>query len=387
MTGDLFRPRDLPPIIPERIKEARESRGYTREVFAEQLGVTPQAIGQYEVGLNSPGPELLGRIFKLTSLPPAFFTSERRRRESVGKPNWRSLARMDRPNRLRISRRLEWAADVVDYLERFIELPKVNLPAISMPISPDESEALERAAETVRNAWQLGESPIEHLAPTLEANGIILVKERVNCADMDAVSHWIAGRPYILLADDKNCLPRENFDLSHELLHLLGHAHVEVTSENLSLIERQANYFAGAFLLPRRAFAQEVISTSIDYFLELKARWRVSVQAMIYRCKDLGILSKHQVSYLWRQIAQRNMRTVEPLDDSFEPERPTILNAALAMLIQNGVQTRAQVIDVLKLDPSDVESLACSPTGFLDTSKIITLKLRRDASTVGSTDK
>ncbi|HLY05836.1 MAG TPA: XRE family transcriptional regulator [Rhizomicrobium sp.] len=375
MTGDLFR-RDLPPVIPERIKEARESRGYTRESFGEQLGVSTQAIGQYEIGQHSPGPEMLTKIIKLTALPPAFFTSERRRRESAVKPNWRSLARMSKPDRLRIGRRLEWAADIVDYVGRFIELPGLNLPEIPLPRDWDDTAALERAAEIAREHWNLDELPIAHLAPTLETNGVILVKERVNCSDMDAVSQWIDGRAYVLFSDDKGSLPRENFDLAHELLHLLAHAHIEVTSDNLPMIERQANYFAGAFLLPRRTFAREVISTSIDYFLELKTRWRVSVQAMIYRCKDLGLLNRNQVSYLWRQIAQKNMRNAEPLDDLFEPERPTLLNGALAMLVENGVQTRGQIANTLKLNIADIESLAGTPPGFLNASKIIPLKLR-----------
>jgi Zn-dependent peptidase ImmA (M78 family)/transcriptional regulator with XRE-family HTH domain len=376
MTGELFRTRELPQVIAERIKEAREARGFTREAFADLLGVTPQAVGQYEVGQNAPGPDTMRKIINVTGQPPAFFTGERRSRERTGRPNWRSLARMARPDRQRIARRLEWAADIVSYIERFIELPPPNLPQVDLPASAEDFATIERAAEKVREAWALGDGPITHLAPTLEANGIVLIKEFVNCADMDAVSHWQSGKPYIFLASDKGALPRENFDLAHELGHLLLHAHVEVTSENLPTIERQANYFAGALLLPRKSFPQEVLSTSINYFLELKSRWRVSVQAMVYRCKDLGLLSKHQVSYLWRQFAQRNMRSTEPLDDAFEPEKPSILSASLAMLIDNGVQSRAQIVDALKLNPADVESLSGTREGFLS-QNVIPLVLKQ----------
>lgn len=373
-TGDLFRPRDLPQIIPERIKEAREAKGYTREIFAEMLGITTQAVGQYEVGQHAPGHEIMSKIINVTEQPPAFFSAERQRiQERVGAPFWRSLARMNRSDRLRIARRLDWAADVVAYIERFIEFPPPKLPSVSN--GQTDTEALERTAELVRENWGLGMSPIRHLAPTLEANGIILIKEPVRCEDMDAVSRWQSGRPYVLLSEDKHSLPRENFDLAHELLHLIAHAHIEVSSDNLAAIERQANYFAGAFLLPRKAFPQEVLSTSIDYFLELKGRWRVSVQAMIYRCKDLGILSKNQVSYLWRQLNNRNMRIVEPLDDVFEPERPSVLFAALEMLIKNGVQSRAQIVDALKLNAADIESISGASPGFLD-SKVVPLQLR-----------
>lgn len=375
MTRDLFNAKDIPQIIPERIKEAREARGFTREVFADGLSITPQAVAQYEVGQHSPGPEVMSKIIALTGQPPAFFSAKRPAvRERFGTPFWRSLMRMSRADRLRIARRLEWSADVVAYIERFIELPRTNLPSIKPPKDFSDSEAMEIAAETVRDAWGLGSLPIEHLAPTLESNGVVLIKEPVRCTDMDAVSRWQAGKPYILLSEDKNSLVRENFDLAHELAHLICHAHVEVNSDNLAAIEKQANYFAGALLLPRRSFPQEVLSTSVKYFFELKFRWRVSVQAMVYRCKDLGILNKNQVAYLWRQLSP--MRNFEPLDDAFEPERPTLLSAALNMLVENRVQTRAQIVEALKLNHSDIEQLCGTSPGFLD-QKVVRLELKQ----------
>ncbi len=375
MTGDLFRSKELAHVVPERIKEAREARGFTREAFAEALGITPQAVAQYEVGQHSPGSEIMANIISITRQPPAFFSAHRPSvRERFGTPYWRSLARMTRSDRLRIARRLEWCADIVGYIEQFIELPRTNLPTIKLPKDFADLEALEAAAEAVREAWQLGSLPISHLAPTLESNGIVLIKEPVRCQDMDAVSRWQAGKPYILLSEDKHSLPRENYDLAHELAHFLCHAYVEVASDNLAAIERQANYFAGALLLPRKSFPQEVLSTSVNYFLELKARWRVSVQAMVYRCKDLGILNKNQVAYLWRQLSK--MRAFEPLDDAFEPERPTLLSAALNMLVTNGVQTRAQIVEALKLNHADIEQLCGTEPGFLD-RKIVQLALRQ----------
>jgi len=114
MTGDLFRSKELAHVVPERIKEAREARGFTREAFAEALGITPQAVAQYEVGQHSPGSEIMANIISITRQPPAFFSAHRPSlRERSGTPYWRSFARMTRSDRLRIARRLEWCADSV----------------------------------------------------------------------------------------------------------------------------------------------------------------------------------------------------------------------------------------------------------------------------------
>jgi Zn-dependent peptidase ImmA (M78 family)/transcriptional regulator with XRE-family HTH domain len=363
-------------MLPERIREAREARGLTMEEFAERLNVSKQAVGQYEAGQTTPGAQAMSRIIAVTEQPPSFFTAARTRAvEGFGAPFWRGLKRMNRPDRLRIARRLEWAWDVVHFVERFIDLPPVNLPAIDWDSEGATDDDLEAAAERVRDHWGLGRGPVFYISPLLEANGVLIVKEPVGCEDMDAVSRWQGGRPFILCSADKDALPRKNFDLAHELAHLVLHYGVEVNPENLDVLERQANYFAGAFLLPRETFSREVISSSLDYYLNLKPRWRVSAQAMIYRAKNLGLLTKSQAAYLWRQVAARGMRRQETFDDAFEPESPTLLAAALSMLVEHGVRTRAQIRDALNLNPADLESICGVAPGFLGET-VVSLKLR-----------
>lgn len=58
--------------------------------------------------------------------------------------------------------------------------------------------------------------------------------------------------------------------------------------------EKAANYFAGAFLMPAEALLGAEIgkhrkSISLEEFFDLKQLFGVSVQALTYRCKDLGI--------------------------------------------------------------------------------------------------
>jgi Zn-dependent peptidase ImmA (M78 family)/transcriptional regulator with XRE-family HTH domain len=346
------------------------------EAFAEALGVTKQAVGQYEIGQSTPGAAVMSEIISITRQPPGFFTNARARSsEGFGTPFWRGLKRMNRPDRLRIGRRLEWAWDVVNFLEQFIDLPTVNLPKVEWNFETGTESDLERIAGLVRDHWGLGRGRINYLSAILETNGIIVLKEIVHCEDMDAVSRWQGGKPFILCSADKDHLPRNNFDLAHELGHILLHHGIEVSIDNIARLERQANYFSGAFLLPRETFGREVVSTSLHYFLKLKEHWMVSVQSMVYRCKDLGLLSKRQVEYLWRQMAARGMRKEEPLDGAFKTESPTILASALSMLVEHGVQTRAEIKDALHLNQGDLESICGVPSGFLGET-VVPLRFR-----------
>jgi Zn-dependent peptidase ImmA (M78 family)/DNA-binding transcriptional regulator YiaG len=361
--------RALSKPIPERIREARESRSLTVEAFADSLGVTRQTVAQYETGQIAPSGEALAKIIALTALPPAFFVTPRERTR-LGTPFWRGLKRMEQYHRRRISRRLEWVQDITSYLEQFIQIPAVNLPSIAFDIEVESPNQIEAAAETLRDFWGLGRGPIRDLPLILEKNGIVVVREAVDCPDMDAVSCWQGSRPFLLFSSQVTSGPRSLFNLSHELGHILLHAGVEVTTKNIDRIEKQANRFAGAFLLPRETFSEEILGNSVGYFKALKRRWGVAIAAMAYRCKDLGIFTANQYAYLLKQMNSLRIRKEEPLDDSLPIRNPCLLAESVKMLLHHGVQTREQLEDALKLDLRDVESLCGVPAGYLDTRVI-----------------
>ena len=367
----------LPKLIPERIREAREARGFVSEAFGDQIGVSRSAVALYETGQVGPSPEVLTRILALTEQPLSFFLNQRfRKAETAQQPFWRSLKRMNQASRTRITRRLEWASDIVAYIETFIDLPKVNLPHVEWDHEQGQDDEIEEIAAKLRDAWDLGRGPISDLVSISEYNGVVLIRENVFCEDMDAVSRWQMGRPYILYSAEVESSPRVNFNLAHELGHIVLHSGVEITSDNLPKLERQANRFAGALLLPRETFPLEVVSTSISYFKSLKERWRVAIAAMVYRCKDLSILNDSQVKYLWRQMNAQGIRQKEPLDDAFAHTAPTMLRSSLEMLVEHNVQSKEDVERALKLNLGDIESLSGTKRGWLTESKIITFKPR-----------
>jgi Zn-dependent peptidase ImmA (M78 family)/DNA-binding XRE family transcriptional regulator len=367
--------RNLSKPIPERIREAREARGLQLEVFAEALDVTKQAVSRYESGLAVPSGDVMRRIIGATGQPPSFFVTARKRAATGITPFWRGLKRMEQFHRKRISRRLEWVSDIVSYVEQFIHLPEVFVPALDFDPTSESVEQIEHAADAVREYWGLGRGPIRDLSAILELHGFALVHESVSCPDMDAVSCWQAGRPYVLFSSEVTSGPRNAFNLAHELGHVLLHSTVEVTSENLAHLEKQANRFASALLLPQETFSREVLGTSLNHFLFLKEKWGVAIAAMAYRCRDLGIINANQHSYIMRQLSINKIRKREPLDERFQVREPSILGESIKMLLDKGVQTPGQVEEALSLNLTDVESLCGLPKGHLD-SRVVQFKPR-----------
>jgi Zn-dependent peptidase ImmA (M78 family) len=251
-------------------------------------------------------------------------------------------------------------------LDQFIELPPVQLPISEFDPTAQSTEQIERAADLLREKWGLGRGPIQDLSSIMELHGLILVRESVECPDMDAVSAWQAGRPYVLFSSDVKSGPRCAYNLAHELGHMLLHSSIEVTSDNISSIEKQANRFAGAFLLPQDSFSREILGTSLNHFLFLKEKWGVSIAAMAYRCRELEIINENQYSYVFRQLNLKMIRDQEPLDERFQPRRPNILSGSIRLLLDKGVRTRAQIEDALALNLSDIEKLCGLDEGALD---------------------
>lgn len=55
-----------------RLRQAREQAGFTQQDFAEKLGITKSAVGNYENGVSSPKWDVLLRIFDVLQVEPNF---------------------------------------------------------------------------------------------------------------------------------------------------------------------------------------------------------------------------------------------------------------------------------------------------------------------------
>ena len=69
----------------------------------------------------------------------------------------------------------------------------------------------------------------------------------------------------------------------------------------------------------RRKIIDQLGSTNLAHYLRLKKEWKTSMAALIYRASELGTITSSQSANLWRQMAMRGYRKVEPNELDREP--------------------------------------------------------------------
>lgn len=362
-----------PGFIGARLREARQARGYSATALADILGVSRSAMSHYERGEQTPRPDVMRNISRVLDLPPQFFWRlpelERER-----KLFFRSMEATTAAARLRAERRYGWLEQVIRYAQEYVNFPRINFPQFEIPKDPVQisAELIEEVATKTRRFWKLGDGAISNVVWLLENNGAIISRTRLEAATLDAFSEWYEteGRPYFILGADKDVAVRSRFDAAHELGHIILHRHIDKTcitrKADFKLIEQQAHRFAGAFLLPAQSFSNDFFSPTLDTFQALKPRWGASMQFMLHRAQELRLISDAQAQRLWANCARRGWRLREPLDDEIPVEEPRLLRRSFEMLINEEVQTRAEILSALPYSPRDIEDLTGLPIFFLE---------------------
>jgi len=307
-------------MIGQRLKLARAAAGLSLRELQKRIGnrVTAQAIGKYERNESIPSSGVLLALTEALGVPVDYLVGEEEL--SLEGVEFRKRRVTGKKEKARIE------ATVLGLIERYLTIEELlglrsaewdQPPEAPYPVR-DLGEA-EAAAEKVRDYWDLGKDPVANLVELFEERGIKVL--RIDCG-----SQKIDGlTARVFRKDKKEAVPvivvckgapgeRQRVNLARELGHM-----VMAVAGDESFHEKAAHRFAGAFLMPAEALWAEVGKhrTSISWgeLLALKRLFRVSVKAIVYRCRDLGIVSR-----AWAQGFYREYASLEYSGERGEPE-------------------------------------------------------------------
>jgi len=370
-------------LVPSRLRDARIAKRLNQAELATIVGVTRQSISAYEQGDKAPEAVTLAAIAAALDQPIGFFTREDRPKfGDFGTRFFRAFGAETKRRNLMCDVHANWLSQTARYFDDLVNYPQVNLPSFSPADTGGDytEDEIEEAASECRQSWGLGYGPVSNFLALAESKGVITARVVFDSEKVQAFSFWNGTKPFIFLASDATSSARARFDVAHEIGHLVLHRGVgQEDVENpkvLRNVEEEANRFAGALLLPKQSFPNEVFTTRLDAFVELKRRWKVAIQAMVYRCKDLGVFDEYQITNLYKQISARKWRTREPLDDlaAFPLEQPRMLNRAVSLVLSAGRKTPEDICTELALAPRTIEglcNLASDTLAFAEPSRPI----------------
>ncbi len=265
-----------------------------------------------------------------------------------------------------------------------------------MPKISHNEEDIETIALSLRAHWNIGELPVRNMVNLIENHGIIVSAFDVNSDKIDAFTqvHNISTFPQycVIVGNNKKSAVRRNFDIAHELGHIILHSNIEnleeLSNEQLKELENEANLFASAFLMPRNAFYNDLTNANdLLSYISLKKKWHVSIAAMLIRAKSLGRISMKEYQSLMKSISYKKWKIHEPLDDDLKIPVPTLFSSAIDVLFENNVMTpQAFVNEIsnygLAMYPDELENLLSLSKGTLcvrdnqelATNRVIALK-------------
>jgi len=288
---------------PTRLSTARKRRQLTKKRLAESSGISQLTLTRIESGQTTdPGEETVRALAKALSYPLSFFYREDCEELPVEAVSFRSLSSLTARQRDAALSAGAIAHLLDDWITDRFNLPEPDLLDL-------RNEDPESAAIALRRHWGIGSKPIPHLLKLLEAKGIRVFSLAESNKNVDAFSCWRNGVPYVFLNTFKSA-ERSRFDAAHELGHLVLHIHGGTSGRE---VEREADQFASAFLVPRDDFIANVpMAHSLQQLMASKHRWGVSLAAITRTAYDAGSLSEWHYRELCKQISYRGFRKNEP---------------------------------------------------------------------------
>jgi len=206
-------------------------------------------------------------------------------------------------------------------------------------------------AGLVRTVWNLPSGPISNLTQVLEDAYVLIFAYDFGTDEIDEITQWIEPLPPIMLVNNRAPGDRLRFNIAHALGHLVMHHDLTPYEE----MEKEADQFAAAFLMPQEAIKPELAPVTLERMIQLKPKWKVSVQALIRRALDIGEIDEKRYKSLYERISRAGYRKKEPFPLSVE--RPTLFTKLLRFYQTELHYSIEEIAQLLWIHERDLENL------------------------------
>ena len=323
-------------MLGERLRRFRLARGMSLDDLEAAIGgfVSKQALSKYERGKMQPKAMALNRIAAALGVKSA---------QLWGEPScyvewiaYRKRARMGQKEQEKLQ---GFVAEVLEkrilLQERIGECNSLEFSIQGFPVR--KLKDAEQSALMLREQWNLGIDPLANLVGVLEDHFIHII-------EVDA-SETFDGISAVVRDNDKNLLAaaiatrqgisgdRYRLNMAHELGHLTLKLSGDIDAEEAAF------RFGAAFLVPAEQLYREVgekrSHIQLEELLYLKRRYGMSIQAILFRLKDLRIITASHYRRWCMDINKLGWKKQEPIE--IPPEKPERFHQLVFRAISEGL--------------------------------------------------
>lgn len=344
-----------------RLRQARELSGISQQGAADAIGVPRTAITQMEAGNRSVSTLELTKLADLYRRPVMYFLEDRQENDDED-----VLVALHR-----IELGLDSDPAVKQQVNQYVELcregyslerllgreDRTGPPAYREPVPRNAGEAVaqgERLADQERKRLGIGVAPVADMSDLINEQGIWASGANFP----DSMSGLFLCHPSIgqaIFVNASHVRARKRFSYAHEYAHALLDRQLKITVSNRSnaseLLEKRANAFAAAFLMPDSGVEElldsldkgkpsrverTIFDVATDGRIDTSSRpaansqrityqdvavvahhFGVSYQAATYRLKSLGHISQRECEGLLGQVdtGREYLQVLDMFDD------------------------------------------------------------------------
>jgi Zn-dependent peptidase ImmA (M78 family)/DNA-binding XRE family transcriptional regulator len=334
---------------------ARDARGMTQSELARILDIGQGTYSKYEAGILVPPDETIEQFCAKLDKPKEFFAQNElpygfppfhfRKRKKLGvKALNRIVAEMN-------IRRM--------HVKKLLASYKGQESGLIPEIDKDEYQGASKKRPTtedlarhMRELWGVPRGPVENMVDLIERNGGIVVPCDFGSDLIDAMSQRIDGLPVLFFVNTNAPADRVRHTLAHELGHMVLHT-LQISDDDE--MEREADAFAGAFLVPADEIRSQLRRFDLPHLANLKSYWKVSMQALSYRADVLGLITPYQKKSFWIAMSKLGYRKIEP--GEIEREHPKALARMVAFHQTTLGYSKEEMAALLSLHPKEFVQL------------------------------
>lgn len=285
-------------IFAKRLKSARTLAGLSQDELVQRMGdvVTKNAISKYEKGEMMADGAVLLALSKALGISTDYFF----RPFTVGIEN----IEFRKKSKLAAKKEAAIREQVTDKVERYLEVEQFldirsefTNPIANRTITTGED--VEQAVNFLLSHWQLGYNALPNVINLLEDLEIKVIE--IDAPDeFDGFSGWASaglksnGLYPVIVLNIHYTIERKRLTALHELGHLLLNFAPALDHKEK---ERLCYRFAGAMLIPEQTMRQELGNhrshLSVPELIAIKETYGISIQALVQRAKELGIITEY----------------------------------------------------------------------------------------------